>query len=84
MVNIKNEYLLARQGGRVRASVPDLLTIVDFETGTPINGERLRYGQRVAIFATGCPDFYRSEKALKVVAPRCFGFDNDYAPLENL
>lgn len=84
LVNIKNEYLLARQGERVRASVPDLITIVDFETGAPINGERLRYGQRVAVFATGCPDFYRSEKALKVVAPRCFGFDIDYVPLEDL
>jgi len=84
LVNIKNEYLLARQAGRVRASVPDLITIVDYETGTPINAERLRYGQRVAVFATGCPDFYRSEKALKVVAPKCFGFDIDYVPLEKL
>ncbi|WP_409433031.1 DUF917 domain-containing protein [Litorimonas sp. RW-G-Af-16] len=83
-VNIKNEYLLARQGDRVRASVPDLITIVDFETGAPINAERLRYGQRVAVFATGCPDFYRSETALKVVAPRRFGFDIDYVPLEKL
>jgi len=84
VVSIKNEYLLARQNGKVRASVPDLITIVDFETGTPINAERLRYGQRVAVFATGCPEFYRSEAALKVVAPRCFGFDIDYVPFEEL
>ncbi len=36
-INIKNEYLLARIGGRVAASVPDLITIVDYETSTPIN-----------------------------------------------
>lgn len=83
-VNIKNEYLLARQGERIRASVPDLITIVDFETGMPINAERLRYGHRVAVFATGCPDFYRSPAALKVTAPRCFGFDVDYVPIEAL
>lgn len=83
-VNIKNEYLLATKGGRVVASVPDLITIVDFETAAPINGERLRYGQRVSVFATGCPQFYRSEAALKVVAPRCFGFDVDYVPIELL
>ena len=83
-VNIKNEYLLARLGGKVAASVPDLITIVDYETGTPINAERLRYGQRVSVFATGCPEFYRSDAALKVVAPRCFGFDIDYVPLEQL
>jgi len=83
-VSIKNEYLLAKCGGRVVASVPDLIVIVDYETGTPINAERLRYGQRISVFAVGCPEFYRSEAALKVVAPRCFGFDLDYVPLENL
>ena len=83
-VSIKNEYLLAKLGHNIAASVPDLITIVDYETGTPINAERLRYGQRVSVFATGCPEFYRSEAALKVVAPRCFGFDIDYIPLEDL
>lgn len=83
-VNIKNEYLLARVGDKVVASVPDLITIVDYETGTPINAERLRYGQRVSVFATGSPQFYRSEAALKVVSPRCFGFDVDFVPLEEL
>lgn len=84
VVNIKNEYLLARLGERVVTSVPDLITVVDFETGAPINAERLRYGQRVSVFATGCPKFYRSEAALKVVAPRCFGFNVDYVALEEL
>lgn len=83
-VNIKNEYLLARHGDRVLATVPDLITIVDFETGAPINAERLRYGQRVCVYATGCPEFYRSEAALRVVSPRCFGFDLDYVPLEDI
>lgn len=83
-VSIKNEYLLARKGEKVVASVPDLIVIVDYETSTPINAERLRYGQRVGVFAVGCPQFYRSEKALKVVSPRSFGFDIDYVALENI
>lgn len=83
-VSIKNEYLLAQQGERVVASVPDLIVIVDYETSAPINAERLRYGQRVAVFAVGCPAFFRSEAALKEVSPRCFGFDLDYVSLEAL
>ena len=83
-LNIKNEYLLARIGERVVASVPDLIVILDYETSTPINCERLRFGQRVGVFAVGCPEFYRSEAALKVTAPRSFGFDIDYVPLEAL
>ena len=85
-ISIKNEYLLAtlKDGDdeKVLASVPDLIVMLDYETSTPINAERLKYGQRVAVFAVGCPDFFRSEKALEAVAPRCFGFDMNYVPLE--
>ena len=84
VVTIKNEYLLARMGDRVLASVPDLITIVDFETGEPINAERLRYGQRLTVFGIGCPAFYRSPVALEFVKPRCFGLDLDYVPIEDL
>jgi len=83
-IAIKNEYLLARQGERVLASVPDLICVVDDETTTPINSERLRYGQRVCVIGVGCPPHYRTAQALDRVAPRCFGFDLDYQPLESL
>ncbi len=82
VINIKNEYLVAKLDGRVVATVPDLIVIVDYESGTPINAERLRYGQRVAVFAVGCPDFFRTPHALKAVEPRAFGFDLDFVPLE--
>jgi len=83
-LNIKNEYLLARIGDTVLASVPDLIVTLDYETSAPINCERLRFGQRVAVFAVGCPSFYRTKAALSVTEPRCFGFDLDYVPLESL
>jgi len=83
-IDIKNEYLVARMGDNVLASVPDLITILDYETSTPINAERLRYGQRVSVFGVGCPQHYRTQQALAVVSPRCFGFDFDYVPLERL
>lgn len=83
-INIKNEYLAARIGSRVVASVPDLITVIDFETSTPINAERLRYGQRVTVLGVGCPAYYRKDNALSVVGPRCFGFDFDFTPIEDL
>lgn len=83
-INIKNEYLVARIEERIIASVPDLITILDYETSTPINAERLRYGQRVAVYGVGCPPYYRTARALEFVAPRCFGFDFDYVPIEQL
>ncbi len=83
-LSIKNEFLVAQVDGRVLASVPDLITVLDYETSTPINAERLRFGQRVTVYGVGCPDFYRSEQALKFVEPRYFGFDFDYQAIETL
>jgi hypothetical protein len=83
-INIKNEYLVATQGDRLLASVPDLITVVDYETSTPINAERLRFGQRVTVFGVGCPAFYRTPQALNFVAPDCFGFPFEYQPIESL
>ena len=54
-ITIKNEYLVATAKGKPLAMVPDLIVIVDAETSTPINAERLHYGQRVAVLAIGAP-----------------------------
>jgi len=83
-LSIKNEFLVATMGDRVIASVPDLITMVDHETSSPINSERVHYGQRVTVFGIGCPPHYRTARALKVVEPRAFGFDFDYVPIEKL
>ena len=83
-IQIKNEYLVASLADRVLASVPDLITIVDYETSTPINAERLRFGQRVSVFGIGCPAFYRQERALQFVSPECFGFPFPFVPIEQL
>lgn len=67
-VAVKNEYLAVRQGGEMIACLPDLITIVDFETGWPINAERLRFGQRVGIFRIGAPAHYTTPQGLAVLS----------------
>ena len=79
-ITIKNEYLLAQVGEDIVASVPDLIVILDAETSTPINAERLRYGQRIAVFAIGAPAVLKTPEALKVVGPQYFGFTHEYDP----
>lgn len=81
---IKNEYLVAKIGDRVVASVPDLICIVEQETSRSLNAERMRYGQRVAVYGIGCTHHYRTPEALAVTEPRAFGFDLDYVPLEDI
>ncbi len=83
-ISVQNEFLLAMQGGTVRASVPDLISIVDSETAVPISSDRVCYGQRVTVIAVGAPAMCRTPEALRRIGPRAFGFDVDFVPLEDL
>lgn len=79
-IDIQNEYLVATEGGDRLVMVPDLICIVDAETGRPIGTEELRYGLRVAVLAMACTPLLRSSGALAVMGPRAFGYDFDYVP----
>jgi len=83
-VEIQNENLVALEQGKVLASVPDLITILDSETADAIPTERVRYGQRVTLIAMPCAPIWRSEFGLQMAGPRAFGYDFDYVPVEEL
>jgi DUF917 family protein len=83
-VEIQNENLIALEDGRLRASVPDLITVVDAQTADAISTESLRYGQRVSVLAWPCDPIWRTERGLATAGPRAFGYDIDYTPVEEL
>jgi len=77
----QNEYLSFERNGRVEVSVPDLVVILDVDTGHAITTEVLRYGQRVAVLALPCHPLLRTPEALAVVGPQAFGLDVNFQPL---
>ncbi len=81
-VRFQNEHLLAIRDGHVVASVPDLIIVLDAETGEPITTEEIRYGHRVVVLGAPCDPRWRTPQGLKLVGPRYFGYDLDYRPLE--
>ncbi|HZR91908.1 MAG TPA: DUF917 domain-containing protein [Gaiellaceae bacterium] len=83
-LEIQNENLVALEEGRVLASVPDIITVLDDESGTAVTTERLRYGQRVSVIALPCHPIWRSDRGLAVAGPRMFGYDFDYQAVEEL
>jgi DUF917 family protein len=83
-LELQNENLVALERGRVLASVPDLITVVDSETADAIASEVLRYGQRVTAIAFACDPVWRTERGIAVAGPRAFGYDFDYLPVEEL
>jgi DUF917 family protein len=80
-ISFQNENIIAKQGERVLAVVPDLICVLDNETAEPITTEELRYGQRVKVMAVQVPEIMRTPEALAVWGPRHFGIDMDYQPM---
>ncbi len=83
-ISFQNEHLVAREQGRTRAIVPDLICLVDRETAEPIPVESLKYGQRLKVIATSAAPIMRTPESLAVFGPRAFGFDEDFVPLEDI
>lgn len=81
-IRFQNEHLVAIRDGEIVATVPDLIIVLDAETGEPITTEELRYGFRVVVIATPCDARWRTPAGLALVGPRYFGYDVDYVPVE--
>ena len=81
-VEFQNENLSATVDGRILATTPDLICLVDTETFYPVPTDALKYGKRVMVVGLPCFPLWRTEEGLKLVGPRYFGIDTDYIPLE--
>lgn len=85
-VDFQNENLIARfDDGEVLASVPDLITLVEQDSGEPLSTETVKYGCRVSVLLLPAPDAMTTEEALKHVGPKAFGYEgHEYKPMANL
>lgn len=81
-IHFQNEHLVAMRDGEIVVSVPDLITVLDAETGHPIATEGLRYGFRVVVLGIPCNAKWRTPAGLELVGPRYFGYDIEYVPVE--
>jgi len=77
-VRFQNEFVIAEIEGQMLAVVPDLICILDEETGEPITTEGLRYGQRVHVITIQAPPIMRTHEALRVFGPQAFNLECEY------
>lgn len=83
-INLQNEFLIFARNGTVEVCVPDLIVVLDADTGHPITTEMLRYGQRIAVLGLPCHALLRTPEALAVVGPAAFGYpDVTFEPMES-
>jgi uncharacterized protein len=81
-VLFKNEYLFAKKGEQALAMVPDLICVLDADTGIPITIEELENHRKVWIVAIPSPSLLKDSKMLEIVGPRSFGLNKEYSPME--
>ncbi|RJL35506.1 DUF917 domain-containing protein [Bailinhaonella thermotolerans] len=80
-LDFQNEHLLARRDGEIVATTPDLICVLDTDSGEPVTTESMRYGLRVTVIGVPCDPRWTTPEGLALAGPRYFGYDCDHRPL---
>jgi DUF917 family protein len=79
-IAFQNEFLIAERDGKTMVTTPDMITLLESETGTPVTADGMRYGVRVVALAYPSAPQWRTLKGIELVGPRYFGYDLDFQP----
>jgi DUF917 family protein len=84
----KNENMVAWRDGKLDAAAPDLICALDPKTGWAMKSSAVigsfPVGATLAIVGFPNHAIWRTPKAIEMLGPRHFGFDEDYKPIETL
>ncbi|THU86391.1 hydantoinase/oxoprolinase [Dendrothele bispora CBS 962.96] len=86
IIPFQNENLVAyieKPDGsrRVAAIVPDLITILDSQSGSHLGTQMYMYGLRVTVIALAGSPLWTTEEGLKIGGPTAFGIDEPYVSI---
>jgi DUF917 family protein len=77
-IDFQNEWVVIWRGTTHLASTPELICVLDSDTGEAIGTEMVRYGQRVAVIVLPSPEIFLTPRGLAHVGPRAFGHDIEF------
>jgi DUF917 family protein len=77
-INFQNEWIVVWRDGQPVVSSPDLICVLDSESGEAIGTETIRYGQRATVIALPASPVFLSPRGLDYVGPRAFGYDIEF------
>ncbi|MGB9813422.1 MAG: DUF917 domain-containing protein [Thermovenabulum sp.] len=84
IVDFQNEWLRLEVNGKVKCLPPDLIMILDSETGEPIRTDIVKYGYRGSIVVAPADEKMRTPMGIETFGPKYFGYKEDYIPVEEL
>jgi len=83
----KNENHMSWLDGRPYVMSPDLVTVVDAQTGQGLSnfaGNDWQWGREVGVVGVPCAPIWRTERGLRIFHPWRWGFACDYRPIEEV
>jgi DUF917 family protein len=80
----KNENQVSWLNGDPWVCSPDLLTLVEKETGRGVYNSQIRVGETLLAIGMKGHEGFRSVKGLALAGPQRFGFDFEYTPIEEI
>jgi DUF917 family protein len=80
----KNENHFSWLNGKPYVASPDMIIVVDRESGDPFMNSAIEEGNNVAVIGLRAIEKFRSKKGLDILGPGHFDFDVKYKPIEKL
>ena len=78
MLEFQNEYLSVKVDGSVIEVVPNLISVLETESGRAVGTEELKYGLLVSVISIPCTPLLATPEALEVVGPQAFGMEERF------
>jgi len=79
-VDVKNENMACHIDGEVFATIPDIITLFDTDTGAPLPNPDCHPGQQIAVVILPAPAPFLTAQGLAIFGPRYAGIDAEYRP----
>jgi len=83
-VLFQNENVFAYRNNKVVAMVPDIISFLEYPSGTPLNNNEIQNGMDISVIGIPSHNMLRTQRALSVVGPQSFGNKMQYIPLEQI
>lgn len=80
-IDFQNEWVVAWRDKNPVAATPELICVLDSETGEALGTEVVRYGQRLTVIVLPAAPVFLTPRGLAHVGPRAFGYDFDFKSL---
>jgi len=77
-INLKNENMIGWLNGAVHATIPDLICLMDTQTGMPISNPDYATGMQVAVVILPAPTQFTTERGLAAFGPAYVGLERPF------